>query len=76
MEATVVPSGKASLPIVVGGSNSSTYPGGGIPYPLAGMGDGLALVFGVTVPEDGGGGMSVLSTRVVFFLGTGAAVSW
>lgn len=39
-----------------------------------GAADAERLVPGVVVP-DGGGGMSVLSTRVAFFFGLGAGVS-
>lgn len=48
-----------------------------MPYPLAGITLGLSevgRVLGVFVPE-GGGGMSVLRTRNVFFLGFGASLS-
>lgn len=50
-----------------------------MPYPLAGITFGLSevgRVLGVFVPEEGGGGMSVLSTRNVFFLGLGASLSF
>jgi len=48
-----------------------------MPYPLAGITSGLSEVgrfFGAFVSVEGGGGMSVFSTRNVFFLGLGAIV--
>lgn len=56
---------------------ASVPPTGISPPGTAGVGatEAERLVPGVVLP-DGGGGMSVLSTRVAFFFGLGAGVSY